>query len=115
MWTTFRTSEKTQNSVWSKLKSKKWQKQMPWVNGSKATQKPLAFIFSAKENDFMSRKGRTNGSIKKIIEGQTAEQTLHEHKASRLLPRNIVLERRDLANDITGPLLVISEGAVKNG
>lgn len=75
LWTTFRTSEKTQNSVWSKLKSKNWQKQMPWVNGFKATQKPLAFIFSAKENDFMNRKGRTNGSIKKLSEGQTAEQT----------------------------------------
>lgn len=88
---------------------------MLWVNGFKATQKPLAFISSAKENDFMNRKGRTNGSIKKIIEGQTAEQTLSEHKASHLLPRNIVLERQDLANDITGPLLVISEGAVKHG
>lgn len=88
---------------------------MPCINGFKATQKPLAYIFSTKENDFMNRKGGTNGSIKKIIEGQTAEQTLSEPKASRLLPRNIVLERRDLAHDIPGPLLVISEGAVKSG
>lgn len=37
----------------------------------KAVQKLLAFIHFAKENDVMNGKGRTNRSIKKIIEGQT--------------------------------------------
>ena len=69
---------------------KKKKRQMPWVNFFKAAQKLLAFIHFAKENDVMNGKGRTNRSIKKIIEGQTGEETVSEHKASSLLPRNIV-------------------------
>lgn len=63
---------------------------MPWGNAFKAVQKLLAFICSAKENDIMNGKGRTNRSIKKITEGQTGEETVSEHRASSLLARNII-------------------------
>lgn len=67
---------------------KKAKKQVPWANAFKAVQKLLAFVCCAKESDLMNGKGKTNGSIKKIIRGQTGGETVSEHKASGLLPRN---------------------------
>ena len=64
---------------------------MSWVNAFKAIPKHLAFVCSAKVNDLMNGKGRTiKGGMKKISKVQTGEETVSEHKASSLLPRNIV-------------------------